>query len=278
MTALFDTHAHLQDRAFEGDRAQALQRARAAGVDFLVVIGETESSSRAGVDLAARDSGVWAAVGLHPHNARLAGPDFDRRLRTMAALPRVVAIGEIGLDYHYDRSPRDKQIEMFELQLGVAAVMDLPVSVHSREAERDTMAILEAFCSTRREAGARTPYGVMHCFGYGADAALRCAELGLMVSVPGTVTYRNADATRAVARETPDDWLVIETDSPVLAPQSRRGRRNEPAYLRETAEYIVELRGVDLQSLAAVTTANARRLFRLEASELAAEQMEGARA
>jgi TatD DNase family protein len=260
---LFDTHCHLQARTFDADRADMLARARAAGVTELVAVGESEASSRAGIDLAATDPRIWAAVGLHPHNARTAGPDFDAQLAALARRPRVVAIGEIGLDYHYDRSPRPVQVDLFRRQLTVAADAGLPVVIHSREAEADTLAILEEWSAGRRRAGAREPLGVMHCFGYGPDAAARFIDFGFMVSIPGTVTYPKADAVQAVARSVPDEWLVIETDAPVLAPQRHRGRRNEPAYLVQTAEAVAALRRVDLATLAARTRSNAFRLFRL---------------
>jgi TatD DNase family protein len=260
---LFDTHCHLQARNFDADRAAVLARARAAGVTELVAIGESEGSSRAGVELAAADPRVWAAVGLHPHNARTAGPEFDARLAALARQPRVVAVGEIGLDYHYDRSPRDVQADLFRRQLGVGADAGLPVIIHSREAEADTLAILEAWSAGRRRSGARAPLGVMHCFGYGPEAAARFIDLGFMISIPGTVTYPKAEAVQAVARTVPDEWLVVETDAPVLAPQRHRGRRNEPAYLVQTAEAVAALRRIDLATLAARTRANAYRLFRL---------------
>jgi TatD DNase family protein len=260
---LFDTHCHLQARTFDADRAEILARARAAGVTELVVIGESEGSSRAGIDLAAADPRIWAAVGLHPHNARTAEPDFDVRLAALAHRPRVVAIGEIGLDFHYDRSPRAVQADLFRRQLNVAAEAALPVVIHSREAESETLAILTEWSAGRRRTGAREPLGVMHCFGYGPETAARFIDLGFMISIPGTVTYPKADAVQAAARAVPDEWLVIETDAPVLAPQRHRGRRNEPAYLVETAEAVAALRRVDLLTLAARTRANAYRLFRL---------------
>ncbi len=263
MIALFDTHCHLQARSFDADRAEVLARARAAGVAELVVIGESEGSSRAGINLASSDPRIWAAVGLHPHNARTAGPDFDTRLASLARQPRVVAVGEIGLDYHYDRSPRDVQADLFRRQLSVAAGADRPVIIHSREAEADTLAIVEAWSAGRRRTSAGAPLGVMHCFGYGPEAAARFIDLGFMISIPGTVTYPRAEAVQAVARTVPDDWLVVETDAPVLAPQRHRGRRNEPSYLVQTAEAVAVLRRIDLAALAARTRANAYRLFRL---------------
>ena len=265
MIEFFDTHAHLTAQNFDADRAEALARARAAGVRDIVVIGEGECSARAAIAMAAADEHIWATAGLHPHDARHAGPDFDARLDALARQPRVVAVGEIGLDYHYDRSPRPVQRDLFRRQLAVAAVRDLPVVIHSREAEADTLAILTDWSAERRAAGATEPLGVMHCFGYDAAAAARFVALGFFVSIAGPVTYPRAETTQAVARSVAAEALVIETDAPVLAPQGHRGRRNEPAYLVETAATVARLRGMSLDALAALTSANARRLFRLAA-------------
>jgi TatD DNase family protein len=232
----------------------------------MVVIGEALDSSRAGVALAATDARLWAAVGIHPHEAHTATPDTYAALAALAREPRVVAIGEIGLDFHYDRSPRPVQAEVFRRQLELAAALNLPVSIHSRSAEAETLAILGDWSATRRAAGSREPLGVMHCFGYGPAAAARFVELGFFISLPGTVTFPKAEAVQAVARTVPDGMLVLETDAPVLAPQGHRGRRNEPAYLPETAATVAALRGVTAPVLAALTAANARRLFRLAAS------------
>jgi TatD DNase family protein len=263
--SLFDSHVHLQDRSFNADRAAVLARARSAGVRDMVVIGESETSSRASVALATTDPHLWATVGLHPHEARRADSGFDARLQQLARMPRVVAIGEIGLDFHYDRSPRDVQQAVFRRQLNVAAACGLPVVIHSRSALEETLAILAEWSAERRDAGASTPLGVMHCFGYDVAAMEQFVALGLMLSIPGTVTYPKAEAVRAVAAAVPEEALVIETDAPVLAPQRHRGRRNEPAYLVETAEGVAALRGITRDQLAERTSANARRLFRLPA-------------
>ena len=278
MIALFDTHAHLQAPDFDRDRAAVLSRARQAGVSEIVVIGEDEAAGGAALALAETDERLWAAVGVHPHVARAAGPDLEVWLALLAQHPKAVAIGEIGLDFHYDRSPRPTQVEVFRAQLRVAAALDLPVVIHSREAERETLTILEAWSGERRAAGAVEPLGVMHCFGYGVAAAERCVALGFMVSIPGTVTFPRADVVRSVARAVPAAALVIETDAPVLAPQAHRGRRNEPAYLVETARAVAALRGVSLAELAESTRANARRLFRLGAPSAAPAPVENMRA
>jgi TatD DNase family protein len=263
MIQLFDTHVHLQDRAFDADRRDVLLRAAEAAVAAMVVIGEAETSSEQAVRLAASDHRTWAAVGLHPHNAKRMSTDLIERLSALAGRPRVVAIGEIGLDFHYDRSPRDLQREAFRRQLTLASTLNLPVSIHSRSALDDTLAIVERWSHERRAEGAVDPLGVMHCFGYDMAAAERFVALGFMISIPGTVTYPRADAIRDVGSAVPIDSLVIETDAPVLAPQSHRGRRNEPSYLRETAEHVAALRRMSVEDLAEHTTRNARRLFRI---------------
>jgi TatD DNase family protein len=278
LSGLFDTHVHLQDRSFDADRDVVLQRARAAGVDEMVVVSEGEASSRRAIELVGTDAGLWATVGLHPHHAKRADDGFDGRLMRLAEQPRVVAIGEIGLDFHYDRSPRDVQALLFRRQLAVAAVCALPVVIHSRSALEETLAVVESWSAERMREGAGVPLGVMHCFGYDMAAAQRFLDLGFMISIPGTVTYPNADAVRAVAAAVPEEMLLIETDAPVLAPQGHRGRRNEPAYLRETAEAVARVRGVDIQQLANTTSANARRLFQRSSSARTEPTTEGATA
>lgn len=262
MIHLFDTHVHLQDRAFDADRSDVLRRAADAGVASMVVIGERESSSERAVQLASHNRRLWAAVGIHPHNATSLDTGCLERLAEKATHPRVVAIGEIGLDYHYDRSPRNVQRDAFVLQLEVASTLNLPVSIHSRSALEDTLAIVGSWSHKRTQRGIG-PLGVMHCFGYDASAAAKFVELGFMISIPGTVTYPRAGIVQEVARTVPFESMVIETDAPVLAPQSHRGRRNEPSYLRETAKRVAALRGVSLEALAEQMTVNAYHLFRL---------------
>jgi len=260
---LFDTHSHLQDPTFDRDRAAVIDRATAAGVFQIVAVAEDMASSHHAIQLAQTTPSLWATVGVHPHNARAATAELAEWITELAASPRVVAIGEIGLDYHYDRSPRPDQRAVFNRQLAVAASLALPVAIHSRSALDDTVAILGEWSRHVRVAGAHDPLGVMHCFGYDRVAAERFVALGFMVSIPGTVTFPKADTVKDVARWLPDDALVLETDAPVLAPQGHRGRRNEPAYLRETAEGVAALRGTSLAMLASLTSANARRLYRL---------------
>jgi TatD DNase family protein len=263
---LLDAHAHLQARQFDADRAAVLQRARAAGVVAIVCASDDLDASAAAVALAEQEPDVWASVGVHPHEASSYNDAVEERLTALAASPRVVAVGEIGLDYYRDRSPRPQQRQSFERQLALASRLGKPVAVHSRDAAEDTYAILHAW----REGGAALPVQ-MHCFGYDAAWAERCLELGCLISVAGTVTYPNAAATRAVAAAAPEDRLLVETDCPVLAPQSRRGKRNEPAYVAETVACIAAIRGVAPARLARATAENALRLFGIAAGALQAK-------
>jgi len=220
-------------------------------------------SSAAAVELAQRESAVWATVGIHPHQARQAqAADLDL-LRTLAGSARVVAVGEIGLDFHYDHSPREQQLRVFELQLELADELSLPVVIHSRDADLDTFAILAAWSRRRSDRHSDGPFGVMHCYAYGAERLAAYADMGLFISIPGIVTYPKAEAAQQSAARVDEEVFVLETDCPYLAPQSRRGRRNEPALLRETAERVAALRGVHIEDVAKRSSANARRLYRL---------------
>jgi TatD DNase family protein len=262
---LVDSHAHIQGREYAADRPAMLARARAAGVIAIVTAGDDLASSAAGCDLAKREPDVWATVGIHPHNAATAPEDFSERLRTLAGSPRVVAIGEIGLDFYRDLSPRDVQCGVFERQLALADELRLPVVIHSRDADAATIAILEPWAAKRRAAGAAEPFGVMHCYAYGAERLPFYTGLGLYISIPGTVTYPQAALMQGAAVSAPLEMLVVETDCPYLTPQSRRGRRNEPALIAETASRIASLRAMEDADLRSITTENARRLYRLPA-------------
>jgi TatD DNase family protein len=260
---LIDCHAHLHDSAFDADRDEVLARSREAGVVSVVTAGTDIATSAAAVALAEYESSVWATVGIHPHEAEASSAADLGRLASLAASDRVVAIGEIGLDYHYDHSPRDAQRQRFEQQLDLAMQLHLPVVIHSREADEDTFAILSAWRRRPEPYEVVSPPGLMHCYSYGPGRAGHYLSLGLLLSLPGIVTYPNASAVRDVATAVDLDYLVVETDCPYLAPQSRRGRRNEPALVKETAERIADLRRTSLDKVCARTSANARRLFRL---------------
>jgi TatD DNase family protein len=253
---LFDTHAHLHFPDFADDFAAVLDRARAAGVRGMVTIGTDVETSRAAIAIAAREPDVWAAVGIHPHDAADADDAALAEIARLASAPRVVAIGEMGLDYFRNLSPRDAQVRCFEAQLALARRAGKPVLVHCRDAHDDTLATLA-------RAGVDAVGGIMHCFSGDADIARRCLDLGMTISIAGPVTYRNARTLPDVVRLVPADRLVVETDCPYLPPQPYRGKRNEPAYVAITAARVAELRGEPLDTLGAVMAANARRLFRL---------------
>ena len=253
---LFDTHAHLHFPEFAGDLDAVLARARAAGVRRMVTIGTDVVTSRAAAALAAREPDVWAAVGIHPHEAADADEAALTEIERLASAPRVVAIGETGLDFFRDRSPREAQTRAFTAQVALARRLGKPVLVHCRDAHAETLALLAADGPLERG-------GIMHCFSGDVALARRCIELGLLVSLAGPVTYPKPGALPDVARAIPADRLVVETDCPFLPPQPYRGKRNEPAYLAITAARVAELRGEPLADLAGRMSENARALFRL---------------
>jgi len=247
---LVDTHAHLHDPAFAEDRAAVLARARAAGVARLLAVGTDPETSRAAIALAAAHDDVYAAVGIHPHDAAGADDGALEAIGALARAPKVVAVGEIGLDYFRNLSPPEAQRRAFRAQLALARAAGKPVLLHCREAHADLLVALEA------EGGAGRG-GVMHCFSGDPDVARRCLDLGLLISIAGPVTYPNARRLHEVVRAVGLDRLVVETDCPYLPPQPWRGQRNEPAYLPVTAARVAELCGVEVGVAAARTTANA---------------------
>ena len=251
---LFDTHAHLHFPEFDEDREAMLDRARAAGVRRMLTIGTEPESSRAAVALAAHEAEVWAAVGVHPHDAAAADATALGEIERLAGEPRVVAVGEIGLDYFRNLSPRENQERVFRALLGLARRLGKPVVVHCRDAHEDVLRILGE--ERVGEVG-----GIMHCFSGDVAIARRCLDLGLMISLAGSVTYPKPRALPDVARFVPGDRLVIETDCPFLPPQGHRGKRNEPALVAITAARVAELRGESLDVLATRLTANACALF-----------------
>ena len=252
---LVDTHAHLTDRRFARDVDETLDRARAAGVVACVVVGYDLASSAAAVALAGQHGDVWAAVGLHPHHAKDATPALLAELERLSHAPRVVAIGECGLDYYRTLSPAAEQRAALEAQLDLARRRELPVVIHSRDAMDETLDTLA------RQALPRG--GVMHCFDATAAEADRTCALGFYVSFAGPITYRKDGTLREAAAKSPAERLLVETDCPYLAPGAHRGERNEPAYVRQTAEAVARARGVGFGEMARQTTANAQRLFGL---------------
>lgn len=269
--ALIDTHAHVQFDAYDKDRAETLMRAHAAGVEAIVLVGTDPTSNSAAIALAERHDWLYASVGIHPHDAANFGPDHHA-LREQAAHPRVVALGEMGLDYYRMLAPRPAQFAAFEAQLELAAELLLPVVIHARQAADDALAVLTRWAAASPDRTNAAPLGVLHCFEGDLDLALRYVEMGFFISIPGPVTYPNAAERRAVARGLPLEAMVVETDCPYLTPQGHRGQRNEPAYLVETVREIAKLRNEPAEAIAAATTANACRLFALSPADTAGKR------
>lgn len=253
---LFDTHAHLHDADFAGDRVEVLARARTAGIARLLTVGTDPEASREAVALAEAHADVYAAVGIHPHDAAHADDAALAQITTLVRARKVVAVGEIGLDYYRNLSPREAQARALRAQLALAREARKPVLLHCREAHADLLAVLEA-------EGVAEVGGIMHCFSGDVVIAQRCLELGLLISIAGPVTYPSARRLPEVARKLGLDRLVLETDCPYLPPQPWRGKRNEPAYLTETAARVAELCGVSRAMVAERTTRNACALLQI---------------
>ena len=256
---LFETHCHLTDRRFDADRAEAADRARAAGVGNIVSIASSVADAEQVAALTRTERGVWGTAGIHPHEAGQARPDDVSRVRELLeGEPRLVAIGETGLDYHYDFGPRDRQRQLFRAHARLAAETGRPLVVHSRSADDDTRAAIVEFRGAAR--------GVLHCFTGGMGLLEEALDAGWHISFTGLVTFRNfrgQDALRAVPR----NRLMIETDSPYLAPVPHRGKRNEPAYVARVRDGVAAVRGESPDDVERYTTRNAFRFFGLEAEE-----------
>lgn len=257
-----DSHAHIDGEEYDADRAAVVERAREAGVRAILNVGTGDPHSGSlerAVEVAEQFDSVYAAVGVHPHDAKLFDEAAARRLRQLVrGSRRVIAWGEIGLDYHYDHSPRDVQRRVFREQLRMARERGLPVIIHSREADEDTVEIL------RDEWGQSQPGGIMHCFGGTGRMAESLLELGFMISFAGNVTFKKAEDLRQVARHVPLDRLLVETDCPYLTPVPFRGRRNEPARVVEVARCLASLHGLETAEMGRLTSGNFWRFFHLE--------------
>ncbi len=253
---LIDTHTHLDFEHYRQDRDQVIEAAREAGVTALIDVGIDLKTSERALALSRRRKGIYATVGVHPHHAQDADEKVFERLRQLALDPahHVVAIGEIGLDFYRNLSPRAQQEHAFRRQIDLAKQCRLPVVVHDREAHQEVLRILE-------EEGADETGGVLHCFSGDMEVARRALKLGFYLSFAGPVTYRKSSELRRVARMVPSDRLLVETDCPFLAPEPFRGKRNEPAFLARVVETIAEVRGVARHRLEELTTVNARLLF-----------------
>lgn len=256
---LVDSHAHIDFPQFQEDREAMLERARAAGVSALLAIGTGPGPEKLDAALPFADKYEWiyASIGVHPHEARQVTPEHLSQLSELAKHPKVIAWGEIGLDYYYDHSPRETQESVFRQQLVLAREAKLPIIIHCRDAWEDCLQILE---EVWRATGLG---GILHCFTGTIEEARRGMECGFMISFAGNSTFPKTQNIRDVAREIPLDRILIETDAPFLAPQPYRGKRNEPAYVAEVARTLVSVRNLSPEEFAAATTANFRRFFHL---------------
>jgi TatD DNase family protein len=253
---LFDSHAHLNQRDFDEDRPAVIERAHDAGVASIITVGYNVASSAQNVEIAATFPGLFAAVGIQPNDTVHAGEEDWQRIVELASAPRVVALGETGLDRHWDTSPLELQQDYFDRHLRLSQQIGLPFIVHTRESDAEVLTML-------REARTRGPLsGVMHSFTGSEQTAAECVSLGLYISFAGMVTFKKSDALRAVAATIPQNRILIETDCPYLSPHPLRGRRNEPAHLLHTAECLAAVRGASPEEFAAQITENASRLFR----------------
>ena len=258
-----DSHAHLDVPNYDADRAEVIDRARQAGVDLILEICGSDVSKGSldvGLKLAEEYSFIFAAAGVHPHEASLYDEAIERKLIEMSEYEKLIGWGEIGLDYHYDHSPRDAQRRVFRRQLRLALERRLPAIIHTREAEDDTIQILREEWA---DVGGETVGGIIHCFTGTQRLADAAIEMGFHISFSGVLTFKNAADLRDVARSVPMERLLIETDCPYLAPLPYRGKRNEPAFVQETAAKLAELKGVGVKEIALATSDNFKRLFAL---------------
>jgi TatD DNase family protein len=265
---IIDSHAHLEFPQFDEDRDAMLERARAAGIETLLAIGSGTGPDRlnAAIPFAEKHDWIYATVGIHPHEAKLATEEHFEKLDELGKHPRVIAWGEMGLDYYYDHSPRDVQAQVFRRQLGQARTARLPIVIHCRDAWPDMLEMIE---KDWRSSGFG---GIFHCFTGTLEEARRGLDMGFMISFAGNVTYKKMQHLRDVAKELPLDRMLTETDSPFLPPEGRRGKRNEPANVVEVAQALGNVRNLPGEEVAAATAANFRRFFRLGANDQAARK------
>lgn len=254
---LFDSHAHLDDERFDDDREKVINSLKENGVDLIVDPGADISSSVQAVNLSKEYENIYAAVGVHPHSAKDMNEDTLKILKALSKNDKVVAIGEIGLDYHYDNSPRDVQKKWFKEQIKLAKELNLPIIIHTREAQKDTFDIVkEEYDENLR--------GVLHCYSGSLEMARKYLDMGFYISFAGPITFKNSKVPKQVAKEVPLDKLLVETDCPYLTPEPHRGKRNEPLYVRYVASTIAELKGITFEEVARRTKENAIRFFEIQ--------------
>ncbi|GGB51051.1 hydrolase TatD [Lentibacillus populi] len=251
---LFDTHVHLNAEQFFEDRNEVIKRAFATGVEYMVVVGFDRETIPLAIEIAEQYASIYAAVGWHPVDAIDMTDEELKWIEELAKHPKVVAIGEMGLDYHWDKSPKDIQKDVFRKQIRLAKKVNMPIIIHNREATEDILEVLQ-------EEDAKQVGGIMHCYNDSADYVQACLDMNFYISLGGPVTFKNAPLPKEVAVQVPLDRLLIETDAPFLAPHPNRGKRNEPAYVKLVAEKIAELRDMSFEEIGKVTTENAFSLF-----------------
>lgn len=254
---LIDSHAHLDDRKFDDDRESLIKNFKNNNIELVINIGADLKTSQASVELAEKHDAIYAAVGVHPHSAKEVNTMVMEQLKELAENEKVIAIGEIGLDYYYDNSPRDVQRKWFIEQLKLAKELDLPVIIHTRDAAGETFEILK----NNQNGNVR---GVLHSYSGSVEMALDYVKMGFYISIGGPVTFKNARIVREVAEAVPLDKLLIETDCPYLTPEPYRGKRNEPVYVKYTAEKIAEIKKISYDDLVKATNANTRKLFNIK--------------
>ncbi|MCK5255422.1 MAG: TatD family hydrolase [Deltaproteobacteria bacterium] len=253
---LIDSHAHLDMPEFDKDRNEVIQRAHDCGIEYIITVGIDVDSCRHAIRLAEEFESVYAIVGIHPHNVKdIDGGTYDI-LRKLTQHEKVCALGEMGLDFFRNHSPRDIQLTRFREQIALAKELELPMVVHDRNAHRETLAIL-------KEEKAFEVGGVIHCFSGDYEMASKCLNMGFYISIPGTITFKNAKSLQELVRSIPLDRILLETDSPFLAPMTFRGKRNEPSYVRYVADKIAKLKKLDFEEVASVTSQNVKTLFRI---------------
>ncbi len=263
--ALVDSHAHLDGKQFHADREQVIARAREAGVETIVAIGNGDGPGTldCGIQLSEKYDFIYATVGIHPHEAKLATEAAFAELEQLANRPRVIAWGEIGLDYFYDHSPRDTQQRVFIRQMELARAAKLPIVIHCRPSENSENAWEDCLELIGQHWATGGRGGILHCFTGTWPHAKRALDMGFMISFAGNITFPKAQQIRDAAKEVPVDRMLIETDSPYLAPVPHRGKRNEPAFVKETARHLGELRGLSVEEIGVETTRNFHRFFSL---------------
>ncbi len=254
---LFDSNTNLDDQRFEQDRDIVIARARENGIKYMISPGADLNTSIRAANIAEKYDNIYAAVGVHPHDVKDINEDTIEALKALSNKEKVVAIGEIGLDYYYDNSPREDQRKWFKRQIELAQEVNLPIIIHDRDAHGETFDILKQY-------NVGNTGCVMHCYASSVEMAKEYIKMGVYISFAGPVTFKNARKTYEVAKEIPLEWILVETDSPYLTPTPYRGKRNEPAYVKLVAEKIAEAKGISLEEVAHQTTINAKKLFRID--------------